>query len=103
MDSLVSVVDNIHSAAKKEVIDFLRKNFPKFKIAVGMNKSQLVDAVIQNSYPKQITESSSVLDNEMCDYVKLPFLKKDEIECLQCKWVRPETTLFSTNSQLRLK
>ena len=94
MDSLITFVDNIHNAGKKEICDFLRTNFPKFPISIGMNKSQLIDAVIKKSYPKQITESSSVLENEMCDYVKLPFLKKDEIEFLESEWVCPETNII---------
>ena len=94
MDSLIKFVDNIHNAGKKDISDFLKKNFPKFRISIGMNKAQLIDAVIKNSYPQQITKSSSVLENDMCDYVKLPFLKKDEIQFLENEWVRPETNII---------
>ena len=94
MDSLITFVDNIHNAGKKEIIDFLQTNFPKIPISIGMNKTQLTDAVIKNTYPRQITESSSVLEIEMCDYVKLPFLKKDEIEFLESDWVRPDTNII---------
>ena len=108
MEALIDFVNKIQKVGKKGIISFLQRNFPNFPISVEMNRSQLIDAVIKMTYPRHITGSASILENEMCDYVKLPFLKKNEIEFLRSdEWIRPATNIifneFAVEIELKTK